>query len=131
MKYYSTFNREALDLMENLFGGDGLQWQGGTEFSGFPHYRAKRDEEGLKVEFELSGVEPDKANIAIDADLMKISGEKMEFGKDEAVSFEKTLKVPSDLNPDKIEAELKNGLLRITIPKFQKAEPKQIEISVS
>ena len=130
MKYYSTVDRDALDLMDTLFNG----WHNAGENCGdigtFPRYRARRTDEGLEAAFELPGVEPGKANISVEADLLKVSGERAELGKEESVKFERTLRVPDDLDASMIEANLKNGLLSVKIPKIKKEEPKQISITV-
>jgi HSP20 family molecular chaperone IbpA len=59
-----------------------------------------------------------------------VSGERREFGQEENVKFERTLRVPDDLDPSRMEANLKNGLLSVRIPKIKKLEPKRIDISV-
>ncbi|MFO7937169.1 MAG: Hsp20/alpha crystallin family protein [Kiritimatiellia bacterium] len=131
MKYYSTVDKDALDLMDSLFNNWGHPGGGDyTDFGAFPRYKARRTDEGLEAAFELPGVEPDKANISVESDLLKVSGERHEFGKEDAVKFERTLRVPDDLDVAGIKANLKNGLLSVKIPKVKKEEPKQIAIKV-
>lgn len=130
MKYYSTVDRDALDLMDNLFKGWNQAGDGCNDFGVFPRYRARRTDDGLEAAFELPGVEPDKANISVESDLLKVSGERAELGKEENILFERTLRIPDDLDASRIEANLKNGLLSVRIPKIKKKEPRQIAISV-
>ena len=131
MKYYSTVDKDALDIMDALFNGWNRGGEAGTDLGTFPRYKARRIDEGLEAAFELPGVEPDKVSLSVEGDLLKVSGERNEFGKDESVKFERTLRVPDDLDAPRLEANLKNGLLSVKIPKIKKLEPKRIEISVS
>lgn len=130
MKYYSTVDRDAFDLMDNLFKGWNQAGDSCNDFGVFPRYKARRTDEGLEVAFELPGVEPDKANISVESDLLKVSGERAELGKEGSIEFERTLRVPDDLDASRIEANLKHGLLSVRIPKIKKKEPKQIAIAI-
>ncbi len=131
MKYYSTVDRDALDLMDTLFNGWNRSSENYADFGVFPRYKARRTDEGLEAAFELPGVDPEKTDISVEADLLKVSGERTELGKEESVKFERTLRVPDDLDASMVEANLKNGLLSVKIPKIKKEEPKRIAIKVN
>jgi HSP20 family protein len=45
-------------------------------------------------------------------------------------SFERSFTLPSDIDPAKISANFKDGILRIEIPKIEVKKPKQIKINV-
>ena len=42
--------------------------------------------------------------------------------------FEKTVKIPLELDTDRIQAQLTDGVLQIELPKPEKAKPRQITI---
>jgi HSP20 family protein len=113
-----------------LFNGLNRATGGYTDWNVFPRYKARRSDEGMEAAFELPGVEGDKVSLSVEGDLLKVSGERREFGQEENVKFERTLRVPDDLDPSRMEANLKNGLLSVRIPKIKKLEPKRIDISV-
>jgi HSP20 family protein len=46
-------------------------------------------------------------------------------------SFQRTLSLPDIVDPDKIEAVMKDGVLKITLPKKEEVKPKQIAVKVS
>ena len=48
-----------------------------------------------------------------------------------AGSFVRTIELPSDVDADKVSAALVDGLLRITIPKGERAKPRRIEIKAA
>jgi HSP20 family protein len=45
--------------------------------------------------------------------------------------FSRTIQLPRDLDPEKVRAELRNGLLTIRIPKLASAKPRQIEVQAA
>jgi HSP20 family protein len=73
---------------------------------------------------------------------LTISGEKKRlpgdikpemFHREERATgkFVRTITLPVEIDGDKISAEYKNGLILITMPKSEKAKPKQIQVQVS
>ena len=90
------------------------------------------------IKAELPGV--DKNNISIDLKdrMLTISGER--FYDNEAKEenfyrrersygkFQRVFTLPADVDSDKIKAELKDGLLRVEVPKPEQQKPKQVTI---
>ena len=46
-------------------------------------------------------------------------------------SFQRTLPLPASIDPEKIDAQLKDGILTLTLPKKEEAKPKQISVNVN
>ena len=73
-------------------------------------------------------------------DLLIIKGEKKkeEEEKDEhhhyverySGSFQRSFQLPRSVKGDKVEAHFEKGVLKVTIPKIEEAEKKEIEINV-
>lgn len=89
---------------------------------------------------ELPGFEKDEIDIALDKDVLTISGErtlekgeKRDFHRVERWygRFSRSFKLPTTVNNSKIDAALKNGVLTIHLPKIAEAKPRQIAVSVS
>jgi HSP20 family protein len=49
-------------------------------------------------------------------------------GETKEGKFQRTLQLPLAVDPDKVEAVLKDGLLRITLPKHEEVKPRQISV---
>lgn len=87
---------------------------------------------------DMPGVEKDNISVNIDNGKLSLSGvRKMEasgaanweeFGD---VEFRRVFSVPQTIDMDKVNAELKDGVLRLHLPKSEAAKPKQIEISAA
>jgi HSP20 family protein len=83
------------------------------------------------AEANLPGIDPEKVNVSVEGDTLKINGqseekkEKKEKGywrkEIKRGSFERTIKLPSLVKEKGIEAVYEKGILKITMPK---AEPK-------
>ncbi len=105
-----------------------------------PRVNTREGDDAYYIEVDLPGVKKEDININVDNDTLTISGERKvsdehkddNFYKIESVygKFERSFSLPEDVDTDKIEAEHKNGVLEIKIPKVAKVEktPKKIEI---
>lgn len=95
--------------------------------------------EMVTVSAEIPGVDPKDVDISITGNTLTIKGEKKrekeERGKQyhrverSYGNFARTVDIPSLIDAENVTAEYKNGVLKITIPKSEKARPKQIQIS--
>lgn len=90
------------------------------------------------IQAEVPGLAHDDLSVKIQGNYLEIGGSR----KDETpegytihraergpVSFSRSLTLPSDVDADKAEATLKNGILTLTLPKAEAAKPKQVAIN--
>ena len=94
----------------------------------------------LKAEFP--GMSKEDISISVVEDnILKITGEKKSDESQEEIinlrkersfgTFKRTFQLPEDADAEKIEAKTKNGVLTLTIPRLQPAEPKETNIEIS
>ena len=91
------------------------------------------------VRTELPGVDKDDVHVNINNGVLTIKGEKKSETKDAKRhrvecaygSFVRSFTLPQDVDVEKVEAGYKHGILNLTIPKQEKAKPKQIEVKVN
>jgi HSP20 family molecular chaperone IbpA len=95
------------------------------------------DAGGITLYADLPGVPKDKLNVRIDGDSLIIEGEiALEMPKSlEATHVEVSLPryrrvftLSKELDPERLSAELKHGVLKLQIQKAEHAKPKRIEI---
>lgn len=109
---------------------------------GYPRVNVHEDRDHLYVEAMAPGVDPSSLNLTVVHNTLTISGEKKgvpgevkpeSFHREEraAGKFVRTITLPVEVDDKNVKAEFKNGLLLITLPKAEKAKPKQISVRVS
>jgi HSP20 family protein len=90
------------------------------------------------VRAELPGVKGDELDIQVTANNLAISGERKIAAEDEgaryhrrereAGTFSRMIGLPDEVDTDKVDAKLENGILTIVISKAEIAKPKQITV---
>lgn len=90
------------------------------------------------IECDLPGVSIDDVSLQIEDNLLTISGKRTAPAGDENVrilfnerpglEFSRRVRLARDVDASAVDAELKNGVLRITIPKRAEVLPRRIEI---
>nr|MBI3613210.1 Hsp20/alpha crystallin family protein [Nitrospirota bacterium] len=99
------------------------------------------DDEEYLIKAELPEVKKEDIKLTVDEDVLTITGErkyeKEEKGKkyhrvERAYgSFMRSFTLPEDADASKVSADCKDGLLKVHLPKSEKAKPKSIEVKVS
>ena len=98
------------------------------------------DENGLTVLADLPGVTRDQLHVRVDGDTLAIEGtasvngaDNMQLVYSEALipAFQRKFTLSRELDPGRIEASLKDGVLRLLIPKSEAAKPRRIEVKTS
>jgi HSP20 family protein len=96
--------------------------------------------DSLIVKAELPGMDPKDVEITLSGNLLSIRGErKQEREEKEEIchlierfysSFVRSIKLPVEVEEDKIETSYKDGLLKLVLPKSEKAKKKEIKIEL-
>lgn len=104
----------------------------------FPLVNLTENKDTFFIRAELPGIEKDDLEISAASNSVSISGERKipqeEEGaryhrrEREAGRFSRIITLGAEIQPDKVDAGLKNGVLTVTIPKAEIAKPKQITV---
>lgn len=127
--------REMNRLFGDLMGGGAAPLRTGGVF---PPVNVSEDADNLYVNAELPGVSPDQIEISVEGDTLTLRGERRlaEAGEHvnyhrrerEAGRFRRILTLPVKIDPDKVSAGFKYGVLQVTLPKAAEIKPKQIKV---
>src|SRR5262245_28935373 len=95
----------------------------------------------IVLKAELPGVEAKDVDVRVENNVLTLRGERKfdnevkreNYHRVERAygSFSRSFTLPNVVDTDKIKAEFKDGVLRLTLPKKEEAKPKQISISVN
>jgi HSP20 family protein len=143
-------SREMDRLMDSFFdrsfGGSLLRdsstreddWQGGTLWA--PQIDVQHRGDTIVVRADLPGVSKDDVQVDVQDDSLIISGqrreEREEGGDDQGYrtversygSFYRSVPLPQGTNPDGIQAVMRDGVLKVTLPIAESARPRRIQI---
>ena len=104
----------------------------------FPLINLTEDKDNYYVRAELPGVKGEELDIQVTGNNLGISGErKIAAEKEgaryhrrerEAGRFSRMIGLPGDINSDKVNAKIENGILTVVVAKAEAAKPKQISV---
>ena len=103
-----------------------------------PRVEIRDEKDAVIVTAEIPGVEKSDLNVEVAHGVLTLSGsKKQEAASDEEGvyraervygEFKRAFSLPDTLDAAKIDAQYRNGVLKVTLPKRPEAAPKQIEI---
>src|SRR2546425_12649664 len=99
------------------------------------------DDKEYLIKAELPEVRKDDVKVAVENGVLTISGER-KFEKEQKNkkyhrveraygSFVRSFTLPEGADADKVNAEFKDGVLKVHLPKSEEVKPKQIEVKVA
>jgi HSP20 family protein len=126
--------RREMDEMLNSVNS----WRGTGDMPWTPPVNVREDAENIVVDVELPGIDPSQVDIAVEGQVLTITGEKRDERQEERESyrlverrygrFERSFTIPRGVDPDRIEARFDRGVLHLTLPKPEEARPRRIRI---
>ena len=130
-----TLQQEMNDLLSTAFGEVPTAT---TEF--IPSIDVAEDDDNILVTAEMPGVAKDDIEVQVDRDVLILRGEKHEEKREEQGgrtihrevrhgTFVRQLTLPCEVDPDKTQGKLDNGVLKLTLPKKESSKGKRISIS--
>lgn len=105
-----------------------------------PPVNVFEDAAGITLYADLPGVPRDKLNLRVEADTLTIEGE-VSLDTPEGMEsthaeiglprYRRIFTLSRELDSEKVSAELRNGVLKLRIPKAEYAQPRRIEVKVA
>jgi HSP20 family protein len=127
-------HRDMDDLVSTFFGGRPFL----AEPELWPAIDITENENSITVRAEVPGCKPEDINISVQGNMLTISGEKKHeeekkekgycYAESSYGSFRRDLTLPSDVDPSKIDAACKNGVLTVNLSKSEKAKAFKVKV---
>jgi HSP20 family protein len=126
-------------LVQSVFGmTPALVAQGGWAALAVP-VDVEETDEAYIVDVDLPNVNPEDTNIEMRGEELRISGQFQDRDRSGVMrrqnrpmgDFEYTVDLPSDIDPDRVQATYDNGVLTVSVGKARDAQPRRIEISAT
>lgn len=131
----TPFWRETEDIWNDFFpsmpmAGGGFDWS--------PSVDVAESDGSVVIKAELPGLEAKDIDVDVTGNVLTLKGEKKmdEEKEGERVyrrerfhgTFQRSFRLPAGVESDKVDANFKNGVLTITVPKSEESRQKKIEI---
>lgn len=119
-------------LMDDVLGRQGLQ-----RTPSYPALNLWEQDQELVAEAELPGVRQEDLEISVVGAELTIKGRRPEFTDNGLTlhrrergsgEFVRVVRLPVEIDAEKVQATLNDGVLRITLPKAEAVRPKKIEV---
>jgi HSP20 family protein len=134
--------RRLSRLLDETLGG----YAGETEFNGaitsawLPPTDVFEDKDALKILVELPGVKKEDVKLSLENQTLTIRGEKKQVAEEKTKrvhryertygAFERSFALPNTVDPERVQAAFTDGLLTVTLPKVERARPREIPVTV-
>ena len=126
----NRLNRE----MGRLFGEAASAERSGV----FPPLNVYDDGESVVVRAEIPGLDPASIEVNASSKSLTIKGDRPKQTGDEKLSFHRrergygkfnrSLTLPQEVNPDKVRADYRAGILEVVLPKSEDIKPRKIDV---
>ena len=108
--------------------------------SWMPAVDVRESKDALEISTELPGIEPKEVEVSVENGVLTLKGsrqfEKATEGEtyhrvERAYgSFERSFSLPTNVDPERVQAVYRHGVLHLTLPKREEAKPRSISIKV-
>ena len=133
--------RRLQDEINSLFNFDGWDFAPGLfDRNMAPALDMVETADDFVVTVDLPGVNQDDVDLSVADNVLTIKGEKKGGSESEESnyyrkeswegSFQRTVSLPQGVDADNVHAEMKDGVLSITLPKREEAKPRKINVNV-
>jgi HSP20 family protein len=111
-----------------------------SAFTSIPSAEMEETADDIRLKLEIPGMEAKDLNVEVTEDSVSISGERKSETKTEEKGmvrsefhygkFERIIPLPAYVQNDKVQAEYKNGILTLTLPKVEAEKRKAVKINL-
>jgi HSP20 family protein len=118
-------------LLDSLWGGGWMMpFDEGSEPMRLWDFNVSENDKEIVVRAEVPGFEPNEVEVQLNNDVLTIKAEKQQKGdrEEEYRSFSRSITLPAGIDPDKVQATYRNGVLELHIPRAAEAQPRRIPI---
>src|SRR5881275_3122428 len=124
-------NRLSRLLNDGLLGAE---WQSpdGATTAWVPPVDIFEEDHAIRIMAEIPGVRREDVKLTVENNVLTIQGSKQQVAEERTYgAFERSFTLPTTVDANSIKASYENGVLTVTLPKVEKAKPRQIEVQVA
>ena len=140
--WFADFD-QLQDRLDELFGGRAAtsSIRAVGRAGAFPALNVGTSTEALEIYAFAPGIDPKSIDISVEKGVLAIAGERSapptRQGEERNVyanerfsgRFRRVVALPDDADPARVEANYRNGVLKIVVPKHEASKPRQIQVT--
>lgn len=136
----TTVSSRLNRLLNDAFGGLDWQYRDSAGASWVPPVDIFEENDAIRIMAELPGVRPEDVKLSLESNVLTIHGQKQQVAEERTErvhryeraygSFERTFTLPASVDANNIKATYDVGVLTVTLPKVERARPRQIQVEV-
>jgi len=137
----SNLERRMSRLFNEALGNLDWQYPDSAGASWVPPVDIFEEAESIRIMAEIPGVNPNAVKISLENNVLTIHGTKEQVAEERSErvhryertygAFERSFTLPATVDANNIKASYEHGVLTITLPKVEKAKPRQIAVQVT
>jgi len=138
MREHGWLNTPRRDFFDRFFEDFGWPTVLSEDKTFVPAFDVSETDSAVIVKAEVPGIEQKDIDISLSNGLLTIKGEKKLEKKEENEqfhslersygAFSRTFRLPVEVDVEKVDAGYKDGVLTVTLPKIETAQPRKIEV---
>ena len=132
-----TLQRQLNRLFDRMLPTDGGERVG---FNFVPAAELEETEEALHLRLEIPGIDPKDINVEVTSESVSITGERKSETTTEREGytrsefrygrFQRIIPLPAMVQNEQVQAEYKDGILRLTLPKAEPERHKAVKVNI-
>lgn len=132
---FTALQDELGELASNFLGEVGEVWPRGTMV---PSLDLSETDGTVEVRMDLPGIKPEEIDIQLNENTLTVSGQRKEEKEEKTKtfhrverrqgSFSRTVVLPCCVDEAKVDAQYKDGVLTIKMPKTEEAKARKIKV---
>jgi HSP20 family protein len=132
-----NFRREMDRLVGDFFGPLAGELQRLGTGGGFPSLNVWEDADVVFAEAEVPGLKAEDLDISVIGNQLTVKGRRAAVAVEGGTyhrrernvgEFVRTISLPAEVDADKVEAVLADGVLKISLPKAEAAKPRKVTV---
>jgi HSP20 family protein len=138
---FLTLSNRLNRLLDDTTGSLDWQLRDSATAAWVPAVDIVEEADSIRIMAEVPGVKPEDVKISVENNVLTIQGTKQQVAEERAErvhryertygAFERSFTLPATVDANAIKASYESGVLTVTLPKVEKAKPRQIEVRVA
>ena len=137
----SALEHRITRFLNEAIGGLDWQYRDSAGASWVPPVDIFEQADAIRIMAEIPGVNPDELKVSLENNVLTIHGSKQQVPEERTErvhryertygAFERSFTLPATVDATNIKATYERGVLTMTLPKVEKARPRQIQVQVT